>query len=83
MYIFKRCKTAPNYHYARIDENKCCISVWRFSCPIDRPDTVEICSLDYALIGNKRHDGLWSENHETGHDSSAGFEFEEGPFRAA
>ena len=83
MNIFKRCKVARNYHYARIDENKCCISVWKFSYPIDRPDAVEICSLNYALIGKKWHDGHWSENHETGHDSSASFEFEQGPFRAA
>lgn len=67
MNIFKRFKAKPSYYYAKVDENKRCVSVWRFSYAIDRTDAVEISSMDYYLIGQKWNGSFWSRDDESEH----------------
>ena len=59
MEIFKRFKSKQDHHYARIDHNNRCLSVWSLSYKVDRPDVVEISSMNMFLIGRKWNGSNW------------------------
>ena len=59
MKVFKRFKLKQEYHYARIDQNNRCFSVWSLTYKVDRQDVVEISSMNMFLIGRKWNGRHW------------------------
>ena len=59
MQIFKCFQSRQDYHYAIIDQNNRCLSVWSLSYKVDRPEAVEISSMNMFLIGRKWNGSHW------------------------
>lgn len=53
------------YHYARIDREGVCISVWTFDDPVVRPDAIAIDQRGVTLIGKRWTQAGWTNQNRS------------------
>jgi hypothetical protein len=52
-------KKKRQHHYARINQDGVCISIWGFDEPLVHAEIIPIDSLDMMLIGRKWDNNKW------------------------